>query len=220
MLKNKPIQNNKLTHYTRSAQKAYNNKLGGFTILEILVVLIIIGIIVSVGLNMYLGQQKASRDAERKSNIHMISSALQNYYSVKKQYPAVNTTCSASTNNFNFSCLISGKSTWINGLVEDGYIEGEIPNDPRFKNDPTRGSTAMTAMTSGGDEYVGASGWYYGYTSKAISDTSYDQRYYVIFGALEKTDDTERFGTYNTNLKIADRTFDAWDNNLFVVTSQ
>lgn len=219
MLKNRPIQNNKLARYTGSAQKAYNNKLGGFTILEILVVLIIIGIIVSVGLNMYLVQQKASRDAERKSNIHMISSALQNYYSVKKQYPAVNALCQQG--DFNYSCLTGTQSTWIDGLVSGGYIEGEIPNDPRFKNDPTRGSSAVTAMTSGGNtDYVGASGWYYGYTSISNTDATYDKRFYVIFGAMENIQDSERFETYKSNVSAGKRSYSAWNNNLFVVTSQ
>lgn len=59
----------------------------GFTIIEILLVIFIIGLLSAVGVNVYLEQQKSSRDATRKSDMYLIASGLDNYYSVNKKYP-------------------------------------------------------------------------------------------------------------------------------------
>ncbi len=54
----------------------------GFTLLELLVVVSIIGIMVTLGISSFSTAQKKGRDAKRKSDIKEVQSALEQYYSV------------------------------------------------------------------------------------------------------------------------------------------
>ncbi len=68
----------------------------GFTLLEVLIVIAIIGILVSIGLASYTTAQKKSRDARRKGDLKAMQSAWEQYYSqsTTASYP---TTCSFAT---------------------------------------------------------------------------------------------------------------------------
>jgi prepilin-type N-terminal cleavage/methylation domain-containing protein len=70
------------------------NKVGkhnlGFTLVELLVVISIIGILASIGLIAFNSAQARSRDAKRKSDLKQISSALELFYSDYGKYPSSN----------------------------------------------------------------------------------------------------------------------------------
>lgn len=59
----------------------------GFTLVEILVVMVIIGILVTVGVSSFGGAQKKGRDARRKEDIRQIANALEMYYHDNDTYP-------------------------------------------------------------------------------------------------------------------------------------
>ena len=61
-----------------------------FTLVELLVVISIIGILASIGLVAFNSAQARSRDAQRKSDLKQISSALELFYSDYGQYPTSN----------------------------------------------------------------------------------------------------------------------------------
>lgn len=68
------------------------NKKAGFTLLELLVVIGIIGVIVSLAAVAYSSAQKKSRDSRRQADMKSVQSALEVYYSENTYvYP---TTCS------------------------------------------------------------------------------------------------------------------------------
>ncbi len=60
----------------------------GFTLVELLVVITIIGILANIGLNTFTSAQKKSRDAKRKAYLRQTSDALETYYNDKGEYPA------------------------------------------------------------------------------------------------------------------------------------
>lgn len=60
----------------------------GFTLMEIMVVIAIMGILVTVGLTSYKSVQMKSRDSRRKSDLRGIAGALELYYNDKGRYPA------------------------------------------------------------------------------------------------------------------------------------
>ncbi len=60
----------------------------GFTLMELLVVMAILGILITVGLTSYKSVQMKSRDARRKSDMRQIASALELYFNDKGRYPA------------------------------------------------------------------------------------------------------------------------------------
>jgi general secretion pathway protein G len=62
-----------------------NNK--GFTLLEILVVIVLLGILATIVLGSYISSLERSRDSRRKQDLAQVSHALELYYSENNSYP-------------------------------------------------------------------------------------------------------------------------------------
>ena len=60
----------------------------GFTLIELLIVITIIGILASIGLNSFTSAQKKSRDTKRKAHLKQLADSLESYYNDKEHYPA------------------------------------------------------------------------------------------------------------------------------------
>jgi prepilin-type N-terminal cleavage/methylation domain-containing protein len=58
----------------------------GFTLLELLVVISIIGIIIAIGTVAYSSAQKKGRDAKRSGDLKAMQNAMEQYYSVNGNY--------------------------------------------------------------------------------------------------------------------------------------
>ena len=59
----------------------------GFTLIELMVVMTIMGLLITVGIASYRSTQAKSRDNRRKSDLRQIASALELYYNDKGKYP-------------------------------------------------------------------------------------------------------------------------------------
>jgi type II secretion system protein G len=62
----------------------------GFTLLELLVVVTILGILAAVGMGQYRTSQMKARDGQRKSDLSNITRALEMYYNDHGEYPVSN----------------------------------------------------------------------------------------------------------------------------------
>ena len=60
----------------------------GFTIVELLVVIVVIAILVALTLPNLFGLQRRARDDDRKNDLKNVQSALETYYSDSQAYPA------------------------------------------------------------------------------------------------------------------------------------
>jgi general secretion pathway protein G len=80
-------------------KKAWALTTKGFTIVELIVVIAVIGIIASIVSVTYINVQAGVRDGERKSDITRVKLAIEKYRADNSQYPAVcsndNTGCAA-----------------------------------------------------------------------------------------------------------------------------
>lgn len=70
----------------------------GFTLLEILVVMLVIGILAAIALPMFLGQQEKGQDAEAKSNARNLVSQVESCYAPKEDYTQCATEASLGGN--------------------------------------------------------------------------------------------------------------------------
>ncbi len=87
----------------------------GFTLLELLIVIVIIGILaVLIVPNLASGPQRA-RDGQRKSDLRNIKTALETYFNDKNGYPS--------------------SATWKTDLNTGGTYIKTIPVDPKTKSD-------------------------------------------------------------------------------------
>ena len=93
----------------------------GFTLMELMVVIIIMGILIALGLTSYKSTQIKSRDIRRKNDLSQIAKALELYYNDYGQYPT-------DTNSKIYGCGTAGASVceWgspFQTLKADGTVK-------------------------------------------------------------------------------------------------
>jgi len=148
----------------------------GFTLVELLVVVAIIGILAAIGIVAITGARVRARDAKRVADIKSLQSALELYYTDKASYPSGSGLTLGDVANItecgNGKCLVlcSGTQTTgfrpTNDCVEDSVVYmGFIPKDPSAPGttDCSGGSNAPChyAYTAVGDPPTGYRIWSY-----------------------------------------------------------
>lgn len=59
----------------------------GFTLIELMIVIVIMGILIMIGLTTFMTSQQRGRDSRRKGDIRQVATALEFYFSDKGRYP-------------------------------------------------------------------------------------------------------------------------------------
>ena len=99
--------------------KKFFNKQGGFTLLELLIVIVIIGILALIIVPGLASGPKRARDAQRKSDMRAVKNALETYYNDKNTYPTPTGTNGSTTYFSNLSAVLT-----------PDYLP-TVPTDPR-----------------------------------------------------------------------------------------
>ena len=112
----------------------------GFTIVELLIVIVVIAILAATSVVAYSGVQERARDARRKSDIDMLSKALENNYLIHGAYTQPEALCYNSSIG-DLGCIGYGDPPqhspvghWahhgeLRHLITDGMIDS-LPVDP------------------------------------------------------------------------------------------
>lgn len=105
----------------------------GFTFIELLLVVTIIGLILSLSIGSYKNIQGSARDAKRKGDLEQLRSALEQYRSVNGSYPTTNSEIHGLCTNPDYTLgntlTDTGASGYIPNLAPD-YVQ-KLPHDPR-----------------------------------------------------------------------------------------
>lgn len=121
----------------RLLRKAIKVQYKGFTLVELLIVIVIIGILAAVVISRFTGATKDAKEASLKANLSGLRSQIEIYRarSVSDSYP-----------------------TNLQALITEGYIQ-KIPQDPFYKKSTTY--TTLQAAGIGGWVYSNATGQVY-----------------------------------------------------------
>lgn len=97
----------------------------GFTIVELLIVIVVIGILAAITIVAYNGVQQRARDSERQSDVSAITKALELYYIDNGRYPAGS---GSTTLNSSWSATID--ASWQNLVDQLKRYMSSVPSDP------------------------------------------------------------------------------------------
>jgi prepilin-type N-terminal cleavage/methylation domain-containing protein len=134
----------------------------GFTLLELIIVMALLGILGMMGAAMYTTSIMKGRDAKRIADLKAIQAALEIYKEEYGTYP--------TTGNWLLST--SGSATWLTGLTSS-YIKA-LPVDPK-------NSGGSPPNTNGNYNYAYWSGNWCGLTAGS---------YYILATRMEDTNGT------------------------------
>ncbi len=100
--------------------QTYGKKQGGFTLIEVMVVVAILGILATIVMTNVVGKDEQARITAAKTGVAQISNALEMYKLDNHKYP---------TTDEGLEALIT-KSASAKTFPQGGYLKGGLPQDP------------------------------------------------------------------------------------------
>ncbi len=160
----------------------------GFTIVELLIVIVVIAILAAITVVAYNGIQQRARDAQRQSDIVTIKKALELYYTANNRYPA-----GSGSTSINGAWSTTADASWANLQTTLQPYISSLPKDPISKQ---MGAGIFPWNDSGGYDYS-----YYGFggTECGYSSGTY-QGYRIVYKLEVTADSNTSAGTCSTTI--------------------
>lgn len=136
-----------------------NRKQQGFTIVELLIVIVVIGILAALVITTFTGIQQKGRDTERTTDIKAIHGQIEAYYAQNGRYPTL-------------ANLQSG--TWIGTNLRG--LDQDALHDPKG----AAGNNIVAAAAANSYSYAVHDG-----SNNACDNTATDCRSYTLTATLE-----------------------------------
>lgn len=121
----------------------------GFTLVELMIVVAIIGVLATTLLPVLNGAQERARDGGRIASLNNIAAALTTYNSDEGQFPSSAATAVSTTDTGNKNCLSSSGGVTATDLASI-LKGGKAPTDPQAKNQITPTNVACGVQGSYG----------------------------------------------------------------------
>ncbi len=124
----------------------------GFTIIELLIVIAIIGILAGLVLNNFQGAQAKARDVQRKSKVNSLYGKLEEYYNNNGGYPdgALSTTLLPGIDNSALSDTNGIGITYTGGFITSTTAPAASVSNAAQLNYQAYGCTTAGAQTTVG----------------------------------------------------------------------
>src|ERR1700744_1919899 len=106
-------ERNEIQHVVMMRQTKRIRRQEGFTLVELMVVMLIIGVLAAIAIPSYISSLKAAREAVLKEDLHVMRQAIDSYTMDKEKGPQS-----------------------LDDLVQSGYLK-EVPNDPMTHTNST-----------------------------------------------------------------------------------
>ena len=121
----------------------------GFTLVELLVVITIIGILAAIAIPNMTRMRIKAKESEVKANLHVIQEAVERYYVDEHEYPAY--LVGGSNTSWEVFHKRTGNTAIFDPLIEYNYVSS-YPQNPFIDNG------GLYLQSSGGDPTQAASG--------------------------------------------------------------
>lgn len=155
----------------------------GFTLVELLIVIVVLGILVSISIVAYNGAQQRARDSRRHNDISELTKALEVYYSVNHKYPA-----SGGSTTINNTWSTTSDASWAAFQTALGpYMDNNVPSDPI--------STPNTNVNAG----IGYNYAYYSSPTTSWCGAAPNQLYVITYRLESSAQTTVKNGNCPTN---------------------
>ena len=118
-------------------------RVGGFTIVELMVVVVVLGILVGIVLVSYGKIQADSRDGTRQGNITTITDALEKYYAKNGEYPSVQSI--VSDNPANTGSVVATKLSISASDLKMPQAANSVTNSLIATSTPTNDTISYTS---------------------------------------------------------------------------
>ena len=139
-------------YYTDSTHRSKHNPARGFTIIELLIVIVVIAILAAITIVAYNGIQQRARDSQRASDMAVLQKALEMYYADNGEYPASGGT--TMTNVINSAWTNSTDASWDTLINKLKVYVTTLGRDP--VNTPSLAGLAAANKTAYNYSYYSA----------------------------------------------------------------